>query len=122
VLLKLLTAVQCIWEIRLSPTVWLIALLLRVCVSRFRPLPEIWEVRLSPTVLLMALLLRVWEVPGSNLGPETFPELGYLCFLSVPLDKYRDSQSRYDYFLPHPFQFVIYESSFQSMLYRLRYW
>jgi hypothetical protein len=31
------------------------------------------------------LLLRILKLLGSNLGPETGPELGLSCFFSVPL-------------------------------------
>jgi hypothetical protein len=48
----------------------------------------------------LSFLLRIWEIPVSNLGPET--------------GKYRDRtlQLSHDRFLSNPFQFIIHLSPF----------
>jgi hypothetical protein len=66
-------------------------------------------------------LLHVWEVLGSNLGPETdYPDWGFLLFSSVPPDECQVGtlKSGRDHFLLNPFQFVC-SAPFHLMLYSL---
>jgi hypothetical protein len=56
----------------------------------------------------LTLLLHKWEVPGSNLGPETNYNEIFMVFLSPSrqLPKYYVKLG-HDHFLPHPLQFII---------------
>jgi hypothetical protein len=66
------------------------------------------------------LLSLIWEVPGSNINPETcYPDRFYVVF-SVPAGKYRHNTLGHDCFLPHPSQFIR-QSSIHSTLYNLTY-
>jgi hypothetical protein len=58
----------------------------------------------------LELLLRIWEVPGSNLGPDrailTEVFRGILYFSRQIAGEY--VKVFYNRFLPHPFQFIIH--------------
>jgi hypothetical protein len=44
----------------------------------------------------LALVLCIFEIPGSNLGPDiSYPDRGVSCFSSVPPSKFRDSTLNY---------------------------
>jgi hypothetical protein len=82
---------------------------------------------LKPNVVAewLTLLLRIREVSDLNLGPETgYLDWGFSWFSSVRPHKCRYSTSKLGHcrFHPHPFQFVIYQSSFHSTLYGQSYW
>jgi hypothetical protein len=53
-----------------------------------------------------------------------YPGWGFSWYSSVPPRKCRDSKlnQAIDHFLPHPFQFIIHESSYNLTLYNLSYW
>jgi hypothetical protein len=58
----------------------------------------------------LTLLLRIWEVPGSNLDPETLcHDRGFREFSSLPSGEFRASSLKlgHDRFPPYPFQFII---------------
>jgi hypothetical protein len=52
----------------------------------------------------VTLLLHIWEVPASNLTPETSHLTKFLWFSSVIPGKFWIG---HDHLLPHPFQFII---------------
>jgi hypothetical protein len=69
-----------------------------------------------------ALLLSICEVPNSNLRPQTcYPDCSLLWFSSYTPSECRDSTSSQNRFLPHSFQFSIYQLSYHSTLYILSY-
>jgi hypothetical protein len=80
----------------------------------------------TPTVVLewLALLLCVQELAAWNYGPET----GYPYWEFCDFSEFFQYISGYyfklghDRFLPHPLQFIIHLSPFNSTLYNLSYW
>jgi hypothetical protein len=69
------------------------------------------------------LLLRIWEVPYSNLGPETgYPEVILRFFRGFPhsLKAYASNlKLGHNRSLPNPLKFIIHISPFHSALYDL---
>jgi hypothetical protein len=73
----------------------------------------------------LTFLLHIWEVLGSNLGPETsYPDWTFSYFFSVFPGKCQDRPLILEHgcYLPNLFQFIIHLLSYLSILYSLSYW
>jgi hypothetical protein len=58
-------------------------------------------------------LLHIWEVLGSNLGPQTsYPDCRISWISSVRPSNYKYLKLGHYYFLPHPFQLITPTSSY----------